>query len=254
MTRPARQGRRPARAKRPQLNQRPPVCETGALPAELSARVVLQFPAMDSNHHIEIQNLAACRWPSQEWRLRDSNPRGPEPSRLRRDAIASRRSRPFQKAPEGNRTPVASLEDWCLGPLGHWSIRAVSRQPTAVGYQLSVARVGAWTGSATGGAGETRTHKTEGPAVFGTASSSSRIRSSSGGADSNRLLGGHIPALSRVSYRPELRGTGTGSATQHSLQGSLASLGMTAEPVPRSLFPALPAIAGAGLEPASRGL
>lgn len=44
-----------------------------------------------------------------------------------------------------------------------------------------------------------------GPAVFGTASSSSRIRSQSGGADSNRLLGVHIPALCRLSYAPETR-------------------------------------------------
>ena len=41
-----------------------------------------------------------------------------------------------------------------------------------------------------------------GPAVFGTASSSSRIRSTSGGAGSNRLLGGHSPALYLVSYAP----------------------------------------------------
>jgi hypothetical protein len=41
-----------------------------------------------------------------------------------------------------------------------------------------------------------------GPAVFGTASSSSRVRSKSGGADSNRLLGDHSPALYLVSYAP----------------------------------------------------
>ena len=52
-----------------------------------------------------------------------------------------------------------------------------------------------------------------GPAVFGTASSSSRIHSRSGGADSNRLLGGHIPALCRVSYAPE--GQPSATSRQH---------------------------------------
>lgn len=77
-----------------------------------------------------------------------------------------------------------------------------------------VYQTGAWTGSATGGAGETRNYRAKGAAVFGTASSPGRIcltgplpgrTPGSGGADSNRLLGGHIPALCRVSYLPGAR-------------------------------------------------
>jgi hypothetical protein len=158
---------------------------------------------MDSNHHIEIQTLAACLWPSQEWREAASQTR----------------------APEGNRTPVPSLEGWCLVPFGHWSEESTRRDPSRrrpeasrrrpevtpatfalaarysdrwslqvripAGESNSALRVkgplyhasmltgntsrsaredsnlrapvyqtGAWTGSATGGAGETRTHKT----------------------------------------------------------------------------------------------
>lgn len=100
------------------LNQRPPVCETGALPVELSARVQ-PFPAMDSirpsrewrvrwGSNPQLPSLELGALPSElrnpyAWRLRDSNPRGTEPSRLRRDAIASRRSR--QSEPQGGFEP-----------------------------------------------------------------------------------------------------------------------------------------------------
>jgi hypothetical protein len=102
-------------------NPESPPCERGALPIELPAlstrswvrtsdfryvrpalsrlsypRVILQFPAMDSNHHIEIQNLAACHWPSREWRVRwGSNPQLPSqelgalPSELRNPYMAA---------------------------------------------------------------------------------------------------------------------------------------------------------------------
>jgi hypothetical protein len=96
------------------------------------------------------------------------------------------------RAPEGIRTPVPSLEGWCLGPLGYWSERKQSyacgspagesnsalrvKSPLHHASMLTgstsrsaredsnlrapVYQTGAWTGSATGGAGETRTHKT----------------------------------------------------------------------------------------------
>ena len=94
-------------------------------------------------------------------------------------------------APEGNRTPVASLEGWCLRPLGHWSerqrdyaygsppesrtplcglrarcitrqcLRGVhprsaredsSRRRPEANLRAPAYQTGAWTGSATGGA------------------------------------------------------------------------------------------------------
>lgn len=98
------------------LNQRPPVCETGALPVELSAYVDVRY-----------------------WRLRDStrrpdrakreqgrglprpklNPRGPKPSRLRRDAIASRRNRLSQSPREESnlRCQFGRLVPWATRPL-----------------------------------------------------------------------------------------------------------------------------------------
>ena len=45
-------------------------------------------------------------------------------------------SYPRMRAPEGNRTPVPSLEDWCLGPLGHWSI-AICHPPSESRTPLS---------------------------------------------------------------------------------------------------------------------
>ena len=103
-----------------ELNQRLPVCETGALPTELSA-------------------------------LEEQEPqRGIEPL----------------------------FPAWKAGASGHSATGAFQLQSAWEESNLRAPayQAGAWTGSATGG--------------------------KSGGADSNRLLGGHSPALYLVSYAP----------------------------------------------------
>ena len=174
---------------------------------------------MDSNHHIEIQTLAACLWPSQEWREAASQTR----------------------APEGNRTPVPSLEGWCLVPFGHWSEESTRRDPsrrrpeasrrrpevTPATFALAARYSDRWSLQVRIPAGESNSAlRVKGPLyhasmLTGNTSRSAREDSNlrapvyqtgawtgsatggkSGGADSNRLLGGHSPALYLVSYAP----------------------------------------------------
>lgn len=130
------------------MNQRPPVCETGALPTELSAcvrsssrrwtrttisRFRLSRPAVGRAGKGGLRNprMAAA---GLEPQATGGEPRGPEPSRLRRDAIASRRSRLTTKSPRGESNPCRQL-----GRLVPSAIRPLERREHPAGLEPQAA-------------------------------------------------------------------------------------------------------------------
>ena len=93
----------------------------------------LGYPVRDSNPEPRpsegrVRPVALPGCGGTAWTRRDSHP---QPSRCERGALLLSYRPVISRAPEGNRTPVARLEAWCLGPLGHWSDDQVGQARTA---------------------------------------------------------------------------------------------------------------------------
>lgn len=176
-------------------NQRPPVCETGALPAELSARAEPQrgveplSPAWKAG--------ASAARPLEHGR----HPAGLEPATF---ALAARRSghlsyECISEFPAGESNSALRGKN----PLHRTPMLAGTRIRESAweesNLRAPVYQTGAWTSSATGGSRE------------------------SGGADSNRRLGSHSPALCRLSYAPARLLVGADPTTSRLRGGRSAS-------------------------------